>query len=138
MGWPHQHRRCETHSSVDYIVKLSSLNDLQGSPSFRRLNAGLFDAVRPVPSAVAQPGGRGEPAPADAPQGGRKTRVVVSLVSLRKRILDDDNDVGAKKHLRDAIAASLGLDDGDKRFTWQYSQQPTTGREGIIVHIEVI
>lgn len=123
---------------MDYSVKLSSLDELKGSKAFRRLNAGLFDSVRPVSPAVAQPGGRGEPAPADAPQGGRKTRVVVSLVSLRKRILDDDNDVGAKKHLRDAIAASLGLDDGDKRFTWQYSQQPTTGREGVLVHIEVI
>lgn len=94
--------------------------------------------LRPVSPAVSQPGGRGESPPADAPQGRRKTRVVVSLIGLRRRTLDDDNFVGACKHLRDAIAASLGLDDGDKRFTWQYGQQPTTGREGIVVHIEVI
>jgi len=119
-------------------VKLNSLNDLKGSESFRRLNAGLLDGVRPVSPAVAQPNGRRESPPADAPQVRRKTRVVVSLIGLRKRALDDDNFVGACKHLRDAIAASLGLDDGDKRFTWQYGQQPTTGREGVLVHIEVI
>ena len=95
-------------------------------------------AVCPVSPAVAQPGGR-RPAPRpDAPQEGRARGVVVSLIGLRRRPLDDDNFVGACKHLRDAIAASLGIDDGDKRIRFQYGQFPTQGREGVLVHIEVI
>lgn len=105
----------------------------------KRENPGLFGTgVRPVPPSQPQPDGRGHAAPAHPPQTGRPCRVVVSLIGLRKRTLDDDNFVGACKHLRDAIAASLGLDDGDKRLTWQYQQLQTKGREGVLVQIEVL
>ena len=93
--------------------------------------------LRPVPAAVAQPDGR-EALPAHAGQSLRPRRLVVSLIGLRRRTLDDDNFNGACKHLRDAIAASLGLDDGDKRICWQYQQLQTKGREGVLVRIEVI
>jgi len=93
--------------------------------------------LRPVPAAVAQPDGR-EALPAHAGQSRRARRMVVSLIGLRRRTLDDDNFNGACKHLRDAIAASLGLDDGDKRICWQYQQLQTKGREGVLVRIEVI
>lgn len=63
--------------------------------------------------------------------------IVVSLLTLRRRLLDDDNSVGALKPLRDAISANLGIDDGDKRIKWQYGQHLTTGQEGVIVRIEV-
>jgi hypothetical protein len=32
----------------------------------------------------------------------------------------------------------VDLADGDKRFTWQYQQMHTFGREGVIVRIEAI
>jgi len=94
-------------------------------------------ALRPVPPAVAEPVRRAS-APTHARQSRCTRRLVVSLIGLRRRTLDDDNFNGACKHLRDAIAASLGLDDGDKRITWQYQQLQTRGREGVLVHIEVI
>lgn len=101
-------------------------------------DAGRRADLRPVPAAQPQPGGRRIAPRADAPQKGRPRRVVISLIGLRRRTLDDDNHVGACKHLRDAIAASLGIDDGDKRLCWQYGQLPTQGQEGVLVRIEVI
>ena len=98
----------------------------------------LGDDIRPVSPTIPQPARRRIASPTDSPQTGRTRRLVVSLVGLRRRTLDDDNFVGACKHLRDAIAASLGIDDGDKRIIWQYGQQHTQGREGVLVHIEVI
>lgn len=95
------------------------------------------DHLRPVPSAVAQQFGR-KPLQAHKGQSRRTRRLVVSLIGLRRRPLDDDNFNGACKHLRDAIAASLGIDDGDKRICWQYQQLQTRGSEGVLVRIEVI
>src|SRR5688572_19021440 len=63
---------------------------------------------------------------------GGKGCVVVSLIGLLKRTLDCDNFCGACKPLRDGIASSLGIDDGDKRIRWQYSQCETKGQEGVI------
>jgi len=94
--------------------------------------------LRPVSPAVAQPCGRRIATPAHEAQAGRPRRVVVSLIGFRARTLDDDNFVGACKHLRDAIAATLGIDDGDKPIKFQYGQLPTQGREGVLVQIEVI
>jgi hypothetical protein len=68
---------------------------------------------------------------------GGKVGVVISLIGLLKRTLDCDNFCGACKPLRDGIASSLGIDDGDKRIRWQYNQCETRGQEGVIVHIEV-
>ena len=93
--------------------------------------------LRPVPASQPQPVRRASP-PAHAGQSRRARRLVVSLIGLRRRTLDDDNFNGACKHLRDAIAASLGIDDGDPRIRWQYQQLQTTGREGVLVHIEAI
>ena len=93
--------------------------------------------LRPVSPAVAQPLGR-TPVSAHAGQSRRARRLVVSLIGLRRRTLDDDNFNGACKHLRDAIAASLGIDDGDKRICWQYQQLQTRGREGVMVRIEIV
>jgi len=68
----------------------------------------------------------------------RKDRVacVITLVALRHRLLDDDNNVGSFKPLRDAIAEELKIDDGDKRLRWEYGQEYTTGNEGVIVRIQ--
>ena len=103
------------------------------SESFKRLNAHLFCALPP-----AQPkrDGRRNPPPENAPQARGAGRVVICLVGHRRRILDDDNFVGACKHLRDAIAASLGIDDGDPRLRWEYGQHETRGAEGVAVTIQ--
>lgn len=63
---------------------------------------------------------------------------VVSFVALLRKSFDDDNLIASIKPLRDAIAASIGIDDGDKRIKFQYQQLQTKGREGVLVHIEVI
>ena len=67
---------------------------------------------------------------------GGKGSVVVSLCAYRRRILDDDNNVASCKPLRDAIAASIGIDDGDSRIKWEYGQIETRGQQGVMVKIE--
>ena len=64
--------------------------------------------------------------------------ILVSIIALRRRLLDEDSAIFAAKPLRDAIAASLGLDDEDARIAWQYSQQITRGEQGVIVRIEAL
>ena len=62
--------------------------------------------------------------------------VVISLIAFRHREIDDDACIYSLVPLRDAIAASLGLDDADKRIKFQYSQVVTRGNEGVLVAIE--
>lgn len=103
------------------------------SESFKRLNPHL---VGGLPATQPQPN-RQQPTPRqDGRQENRARKVVVCLVGYRRRTLDDDNFVGACKHLRDAIAASLGLDDGDPCLRWEYGQHETRGAEGVMVKIE--
>lgn len=81
------------------------------------------------------------PCAQDAPRrvGGRKggsRQPTVTLVVHRRRLLPDhDNLVGGCKHLRDAIADWLGLDDADALVRWEYAQVPTQGPEGVAVAI---
>jgi hypothetical protein len=49
--------------------------------------------------------------------------VVVTLTRLAPRKLDDDNAVGGHKHVRDQVAAWLGVDDADQRVEWRYAQE---------------
>lgn len=50
--------------------------------------------------------------------------IVVTLVRVAPRELDDDNIRGACKHIRDGVADALGLaSDRDKRVTWEYEQE---------------
>lgn len=79
----------------------------------------------------------------DESQPARKKRcnrlsIVVTIVSFRHRLLDDDNLPSAFKGVRDSIAKAIGLDDGDKRFKWEYRQVETIGTKGTLVTIEVI
>ena len=64
--------------------------------------------------------------------------VRVTLISFRRRELDDDNLVGGFKPMRDAIARWLGLDDSQRIIDWQYGQIETKGRTGTAVKIEQI
>lgn len=74
----------------------------------------------------------------DADEKGGARRLVVSFVCFRARPCDDDNLQFGCKWLRDAIAQSLGIDDGDKRFRWQYGQLQTNGPEGVAVTIQIL
>lgn len=65
----------------------------------------------------------------------------VTLIALRRRLLDDDAVEFSCKPVRDIIAwtilgGSFGQFDNDKRIQWEYAQQKTSGREGVIVKIE--
>ena len=48
---------------------------------------------------------------------------LIRLIGPRGKVLDDDNNVGGFKAIRDAVAACLGLDDRDPRVTWAYDQR---------------
>lgn len=99
----------------------------------------------PLPAAVPEPapGLALEPQPprrqGRAPgvgPGHRRHRPTVTLVVHRRRLLPDhDNLIGGCKHLRDAIAAWLGLDDADRCVAWEYAQIATAGAEGVVVSI---
>ena len=63
-------------------------------------------------------------------------RPTVTLIVHRRQLLPDhDNLVGGCKHLRDAIAAWLGLDDADDCIRWEYHQISTSGPQGVAVTI---
>jgi len=64
--------------------------------------------------------------------------VEVHVIALRRGTVDDDSLPTCSKSLRDAIAFTLGVDDGDKRIRWVYSQGLTTGKPETIVRIELL
>lgn len=50
---------------------------------------------------------------------------------------EDDNLRASMKHLKDGIALAFGIDDKDKRITWQYAQEKAPrGTHGVRVRIE--
>lgn len=112
-------------------VKLNELPD-----HIKRLNPHLF--VGGVEKPLTQPNLK------EALDRGRKAQkrgtqsLVISLVRYGRLRLDDDNLAGGFKPLRDAIARSLDVDDGDSRIRWQYGQIETRGQEGTAVRIEVV
>jgi len=63
--------------------------------------------------------------------------VVVTMLSCRRRLLDDDNLAAGFKPLRDAIAQTLGIDDSDPRVRWE-PRQIESKREETIVRIAMI
>lgn len=67
-----------------------------------------------------------------------RVAVVVTLISCRRRLSDDDAIAASCKHLRDHIASTLGLDDGDARIKFQYAQIQTSGKQGVLVRIEMV
>ncbi len=69
----------------------------------------------------------------------RSVAIRVSITSVRKRLLDNDNLIAGSKWLRDQIAETLGLDDAEgSGLTFEYSQVLTQGTEGTVVRIEQI
>lgn len=61
----------------------------------------------------------------------------ITLTRIGPRRLDSDNAIGGFKSVRDTIARLLGIDDGDERLTWTYTQEKGKPKEyGIRVRIE--
>ncbi len=70
------------------------------------------------------------------PGRGSIGRWQVDLVAFTRRPLDDDNLIGGMKPLRDAIAATIGVDDGDPAVRFVVHQLPAgSGPEGTTVKI---
>jgi len=103
---------------IEHYAKLKFKNDAQPV-------GGLGDTQRQCDPLPALEQGK-------KAQRGRKARVVicVKIISIRKREADLDNIVAGAKPLRDAIAKSLGVDDGHKRIRWEYDTVVTTGATG--------
>lgn len=116
------------------MFKISDFNEKTQAA----IRAQLHPRVRPVPTAQPEPHHEREAPGSHPAQAGSPRRVVVSLIALRRRPLDPDNNAASFKALQDAIAETLGLPDGNPVFTWQYQQMHSFGREGVLVQIELI
>lgn len=67
----------------------------------------------------------------------KRYRIAFTRLWPGGRPLDDDNLRGAFKHVRDAVALWIGVDDGSKTLSWDYSQERAEGN-GIRIRIEVM
>lgn len=92
------------------------------SETFKRLNPNLFlggvRAAEPQQSHAPPLDGAHPRQQSRTPSVDRRPRV--SIIVCRRRPIDDDNLVGGCKYIRDAIAASLRLDDA--HVDWEYHQ----------------
>ena len=63
--------------------------------------------------------------------------LVIDMVRLASRRMDDDNLRAALKALRAGIADALGVDDADKRLTWNYFQSSylASSTSGVMVSL---
>ena len=69
-----------------------------------------------------------------------KPSLNIFLTRVGSRRRDADNNVSSLKAVQDGVAQGLGIDDGDPRLSWTYSQRkPEKGqaRWGVVVTIEV-
>lgn len=99
----------------------------------------MYGGLGAVGPTVREPSAPNALVQGSRPQRSRESRleIIVTIIVCRRRLMDDDNSQsGGVKALRDAIAASLGIDDGDKRIRFQYAQAQTVGEQGCIVKIE--
>ena len=115
--------------------KAKLLYDNSRSESFKKLNPHLALAGLQNPIAQSKPARPLVEQKKASHGSGAGPRYRVAIISLRKRILDDDNLRGGAKQLRDLIAARLGIDDAEKFVEWEYGQVKSDG-EGTIVKIE--
>lgn len=61
---------------------------------------------------------------------------LVRLTRVGPKALDSDNLAGAFKHVRDAIAAMIGVDDGSPLIRFEYAQE-AIGRRDYAIRIEI-
>ncbi len=73
--------------------------------------------------------------PKDEPLKGEYIITLTRLQGYRERNFDGDNLQGAFKAVRDGISMYTGIDDGDRRVTWEYSQEKSE-KPGVRVFIE--
>ena len=107
-----------------------------GSQSFKARNPHVFGlgAVsnqKPKPKARPALESRQE----GQGQRGPVLRRRVTIITVRRRELDDDGLIGGCKGLRDAIAAHFGIDDSKKHFDFEY-HQVISKTQGTLVLIE--
>lgn len=110
---------------------------------FPNASRAFYEANCRIPLGLESPERKPDPVQALVPgkkvQRSRKRSVVVcvEIIAVLRKRTDDDNIHAGAKALRDCIAASLGVDDGDKRIRWSYGTCQTSGREQTIVRISV-
>lgn len=64
-------------------------------------------------------------------------QITCTMTVFTHKLCDDDNSAGGGcKALRDAVAAWIGMDDGDPRWRWEYAQVLTRGVEGVVIKID--
>ena len=112
------------------------------SAAVRRLNPELFSASGSVvPIVDSKPTGALVKSPPAEPKRTRRVQpgvaVTITLTAYLGSRIDPDNLGTAFKPLQDAIAAWLGVDDGDTRILWQYGYVMTHGRPETTVKIEI-
>ena len=115
-------------------MKLTDCNEQLKRRIQAQLNA---DSIRPHEAQTVKPTTPKALVRREPIRKGNKSGVVVcvDLIAARRRACDDDGNVAALKWLRDAIAESLGIDDGDSRIKFNCHQILTQGDEGVIVRI---
>lgn len=124
--------------------QLRNCRVVQNDPANQKAVAQALQApsVDPALGGLPQPERQQNPIPAldqkptREPGGKRGVAIVVTLIRCGPKELDGDNLQTSFKSLRDAISKSLGVDDADRRITWQYRQCPGRGQQGTIVKID--
>lgn len=74
--------------------------------------------------------------PQSKARGTKRPVISIAIVSFREREVDSDNIIAGAKGLRDAIAARLCIDDGDKRIRWHYAIIFSPGIRGTQIVIQ--
>ena len=103
------------------------------SDDFKKRNPHLFVGRLEQPQRKQNVGSQSPNRPVAARPGCLAYRV--RLTSFRRKLLDGDNLQTGLKPLRDAIAATLGIDDADCYIQWEYHQVATDGPRGVNVLI---
>jgi hypothetical protein len=68
------------------------------------------------------------------PVGYLGAEMLITITRIAPRALDSDNATGSGKHVRDAIAKHIRMNDGDKRLEWRVLQ--ARGKYGVDVRME--
>jgi hypothetical protein len=76
------------------------------------------------------------PALSITPVRGPWVVTLTRLIGRGGRVLDDDNAISGFKAVRDAVAACLGVDDGDRaQVTWRYDQRKQPAGWGVEIAV---
>jgi len=113
------------------------LDEIQGSTTFRKLNAALLSALATRPAQGTEPSRRsiGPDCRLDGPAPRLEYRV--TIIQCRHRLLDSHDSLPfSVKPTVDQITAFLGYtDDSDPGLHWEYGQVVSQS-EGVIVKIQ--